>query len=460
MLLIIVAMSVLVLSGTGYYLGRRQALAMAKDAPGRLHSLPSYHGLYIALWTILPPLIVLALWQAFEGFVIDALVLRSLPEGRADVERAHVNLLLGHIRRLAVGNLYGQEADEVLRSAADYYARLRTYNHRLLAALSLLLAAGGFFYSRRRVALNFRARNRVDRLVVILLGSCSGIAILTTLGIILSLVFEAVRFFTRVPPSEFFFGLHWSPQTAIRAEQVGASGAFGVVPLLTGTLLITAIAMGFAIPIGLLSAIFMAEFASPRVRAIAKPTLEILAGIPTVVYAFFAALTVAPFLADLGQRLGLAVSSQSALAAGSVMGIMIVPLVSSLSDDAVHAVPQSLRDAALALGATDAETVRYVVLSAALPGIVGAVLLAISYAIGETMIVLMAAGLYANLTANPLEAVTTITVQIATLLTGDQEFDSAKTLSAFALGLFLFVMTLCMNVVAILMTKHYREQYD
>jgi phosphate transport system permease protein len=460
MLLLIIAMSLLILSGIGYYLGRRQALAMAKGEPGRLHSLPSYHGLYVALWTIVPPLIVLALWLTFEGVVIDALVLRSLPEGRTDVGTTHVNLLLAHIRRLAVGNQFGQEADEVLRSAGAYYARLQTYSHRPLAGLLLLLAAGGFFYSRRQLAPSFQARNRVDRLVMTLLGLCAGVAILTTLGIILSLVVEAARFFARVPPGEFFFGLHWSPQTAIRGEQVGASGAFGVVPLLTGTLLITAIAMAFAVPIGLLSAIFMAEFASPRVRALAKPTIEILAGIPTVVYGFFAALTVAPFLVDLGQRLGLAVSSQSALAAGSVMGIMIVPLVSSLSDDAIHAVPQSLRDGALALGATDAETVRYVILPAALPGIVGAVLLAISYAIGETMIVLMAAGLYANLTANPLEAVTTITVQIATLLTGDQEFDSAKTLSAFALGLFLFVLTFCMNVVAILMTKRYREQYD
>jgi phosphate transport system permease protein len=295
---------------------------------------------------------------------------------------------------------------------------------------------------------------------MILLGLCAAVAILTTLGIIFSLVFEAVRFFARVPPGEFFFGMHWSPQTPIRAEQVGAPGAFGVVPLLTGTLLITAIAMAFAIPIGLLAAIFMAEFASSRVRAIAKPTLEILAGIPTVVSGFFAALTIAPFVADLGQRLGLAVSAQSALAAGSVMGVMIVPLVSSLSDDAIHAVPLRLRDGGLALGATDAATMRHVVVPAALTGIVGAILLAVSYAIGETMIVLMAAGLYANLTANPLEAVTTITVQIATLLTGGQEFDSAKTLSAFALGLFLFVLTLCMNVVAILMTKRYREQYD
>jgi phosphate transport system permease protein len=308
--------------------------------------------------------------------------------------------------------------------------------------------------------MNMRARNRVETIVMGLLMLCSIIAILITVGIILSLIFEAVRFFQRVPFTEFLFGLNWNPGTAMRSSQVGSSGDFGVIPLLVGTLLITTIAMAVAIPLGLLTAIYTSEFAPRRVRAVVKPVIELLAGIPTVVYGFFAALTVAPALVETGSFFGLNVSSQSALAAGVVMGIMIIPFVSSLSDDVISSVPQRLRYGAMALGATDAEIVRKVVLPAALPGIVGAVIMAVSTAIGETMIVLMAAGLYANLTANPLDAVTTITVQIANLLTGDQQFDSAKTLSAFALGLFLFTITLFLNVIALKVTQHYREKYD
>jgi len=277
---------------------------------------------------------------------------------------------------------------------------------------------------------------------------------------VLSVLFESLRFFERVPVTDFLFGLSWSPQTAIRADQVGSSGAFGVVPLLTGTMLVSVIAMFVAVPIGLMSAIFLAEYSSPRLRAVAKPLLELLAGIPTVVYGFFAALVVAPWLRGVGESAGLAVASDSALAAGLVMGVMIIPFISSLSDDVINSVPQSLRDGSLALGATRSETVRRVVLPAALPGIVGSVLLAISRAIGETMIVVMAAGLAANLTANPLQSVTTVTVQIVTLLTGDQEFDSSKTLAAFALGLVLFVGTLGLNVIALYVVRKYREQYD
>jgi phosphate transport system permease protein len=289
---------------------------------------------------------------------------------------------------------------------------------------------------------------------------CSSIAILTTIGIVLSVLFESIRFFKAVPISDFIFGLEWSPQTAIRADQVGSSGAFGAVPLFAGTMLISFIAMVVAVPIGLMSAIYLSEYAGPKLRATAKPLLEILAGIPTVVYGFFAALTVAPFIRDTGGLLGLDVASESALAAGLVMGIMIIPFVSSLSDDVINAVPQSLRDGAYGLGATQSETIRRVIFPAALPGIVGGILLAVSRAIGETMIVVMAAGLAANLTANPLEAVTTVTVQIVTLLTGDQEFDSPKTLAAFALGLVLFTVTLILNVVALHVVRKYREQYE
>ena len=294
----------------------------------------------------------------------------------------------------------------------------------------------------------------------LLLLACSLVAIATTIGIVFSLAFEAFHFFEKISVQDFLFGLQWSPQTAIRADQVAAQGAFGAIPLITGTLLISAIAMVVATPLGLASAVYLAEFAGKKTRSTIKPALEILSGVPTVVYGFFAALAIAPMIRMTGTDLGLEVASESALAAGLAMGIMIVPLISSLSDDVINAVPQMLRDASYGLGATSAETIRKVVLPAALPGIAASLLLATSRAIGETMIVVMAAGLAANLTANPLAAVTTVTVQIVALLTGDQEFDSAKTLSAFALGLLLFLVTLMLNVVAFQIVKHYREQYD
>lgn len=307
---------------------------------------------------------------------------------------------------------------------------------------------------------NKDARNRFEGLFKFFLIVCACLAIFATIGIVLSVLFEAIRFFNLVPITDFLFGLEWSPQTAIRADQVGSSGSFGAVPLFTGTLLITVIAMLIAAPLGLFSAIYLSEYASTGVRRVGKPVLEILAGIPTVVYGFFAALTVAPLIRSSAESLGLDVASESALAAGLVMGIMILPFVSSLSDDVINAVPQSLRDGSLGLGATRSETIKRVVLPAALPGIVGSMLLAISRAIGETMIVVMAAGLAANLTANPLESVTTVTVQIVTLLVGDQEFDSPKTLAAFALGLTLFVVTLVLNIIALRVVRKYKEQYD
>ena len=290
-----------------------------------------------------------------------------------------------------------------------------------------------FFRKRDR---DFRARTSVERWMNGLLVVASLIAIFTTLGIVLSLLFESIRFFQQVPPTDFLFGLTWSPQTAIRADQAGSSGAFGSIPLFWGTILIGAIiAMIVAIPLGLMSAIYLTQYAAPRARAVIKPLLEILAGVPTVVYGYFAALTVAPWIREFGISIGISsASSESALAAGLVMGIMIIPFVSSMADDSIAAVPGAMRDGSLALGATRSETIRKVLLPAALPGVVGGVLLAVSRAIGETMIVVMAAGLAANLTANPFESVTTVTVQIVQLLTGDQEFDSAKTLAAFALG--------------------------
>ena len=350
--------------------------------------------------------------------------------------------------------------DPVVRAAAD---RLNALNHTGFVTMAVLvgaLAVLGLTLGWRQVQPDLRARNRVEKITMMLLIVASSVAILTTAGIVLSLLFEALRFFGKIPIFDFLFGLEWSPQTAIRADQVAAEGAFGAIPLIAGTLLISFIAMCVAVPIGLMSAIYLAEYAHDRVRAIAKPALEILAGIPTVVYGFFAALTVAPAFRNFGDSIGLDVASESALAAGMVMGIMIIPFVSSLSDDVITAVPQSLREGSFGLGATKSETIKQVIFPAALPGIVGGVLLAVSRAIGETMIVVMAAGLAANLTINPLEAVTTVTVQIVTLLVGDQEFDSAKTLAAFALGLTLFVVTLALNVVALQIVKRYREKYD
>jgi phosphate transport system permease protein len=317
-----------------------------------------------------------------------------------------------------------------------------------------------------QISPTFRARNYFERIVLVVLALSATVAVLTTIGIVFSVLYETIRFFFdpslsgRPTITEFLFGTEWNPQAAMRADQGEIRTAYGFVPLLTGTALITFIAIVVAGHLGLYSAIYLSEYATPRFRAFAKPILEILAGIPTVVLGFFAALTVAPLIRGWGQYFGLDVASESALAAGLVMGMMIIPFISSLSDDVINAVPQSLRDGAYALGATKSETIRNVVLPAALPGIVSAFMLAISRAIGETMIVVMAAGLAANLTFNPLEAVTTITVQIKTILVGDQEFDSAKTLAAFALGFVLFFITLMLNVIALSIVRRYREQYD
>lgn len=303
-------------------------------------------------------------------------------------------------------------------------------------------------------------RRRHEPLLMGLMWACAALTVVVTAAIILSVLFESLRFFEKVPLTDFLFGLNWSPQTALRADQAGSSGAFGAVPLFAGSLMITVIALIVAVPVGLFSAIYLAEYATTRARNWLKPMLELLAGIPTVVYGYFAIQAVAPFLRDIGDAVGLSIAAESALTAGIVMGIMIIPFISSLSDDMIIAVPRGLRDASYGMGATQSETIRKVVLPAALPGIMGAVLLAISRAIGETMIVVMAAGLAANLTANPFESVTTVTVQMVTLLVGDQEFDSPKTLAAFALGLTLFFFTLLLNVVAMQIVKKYREQYD
>ena len=432
-----------------------------RGAGARLNSLPNYHGFYIAIWAALPALLFLAIWSPVQTGLVDQAILAS-PAGQQlpDFDLARETILT-EAREIASGEREAGFNPESIELAPIYASATGRYS-AIGGAIAIVIALAGALLAMRRVKVDFRARSGVERWVMGLLVGASLIAILTTLGIVLSLLFESLRFFNMVSPTEFLFGTTWSPQTAIRADQAGSSGAFGSIPLFWGTAFIGAIiAMIVAIPLGLMSAIFLTQYAPQRLRAWLKPMLEILAGVPTVVYGYFAALTVAPIIRDFGIAIGISsASSESALAAGLVMGIMIIPFVSSMADDSIAAVPQAMRDGSLALGATKSETIKKVVLPAALPGVVGGVLLAVSRAIGETMIVVMAAGLAANMTLNPFESVTTVTTQIVQLLTGDQEFDSAKTLAAFALGLALFVITLILNLIALRVVRKYREAYE
>jgi phosphate transport system permease protein len=427
---------------------------------GRLHSLPGYHGAHAALWVLAPALILLAAWIPTQAVLVDQTVLSS-PEASA-LAPADRTAVLSEARQIARGEIAGgfnPQSSTLAPRIAEAESRYSSIGG--IVAILVAIAIGAFMLWRPRDR-EFRARTSVERWMHVLLVMASLIAILTTLGIVLSLLFESLRFFSLVSPTEFLFGTTWSPQTAIRADQAGSSGAFGSVPLFWGTIFVGAIiAMIVAIPLGLMSAIYLTQYAPAKVRSVLKPLLEILAGVPTVVYGYFAALTLAPLIRDLGLSLGVtSASSESALAAGLVMGVMIIPFVSSMADDSIAAVPSAMRDGSLALGATRSETIRKVLLPAALPGVVGGILLAVSRAIGETMIVVMAAGLSANLTANPFASVTTVTVQIVQLLTGDQEFDSAKTLAAFALGLVLFLITLALNLIALHVVRRFREAYE
>lgn len=400
MLLLAVSALVLLLSVCAHMLGARRALVL-KYSGNSLTSTPVYYGYYAALYTIAAAAAIIAI-QVFSAQWNDV---------------------------------------------------------AFLSVLTVSMTGAGLL-GLSKIKSSLHARHSVESILRHGLKLSAAFSLLITLVIVLSVLFEAIRFFKLVPVADFLFGMHWSPQLALRADQAGSSGAFGMVPLMAGTLLITCIAMMVALPIGLFSAIYMAEYASRRFRSFAKPVLEMLAGVPTVVYGYFAIAAVAPFLRGAGEYIGLTIASESALCAGVVMGVMIIPFISSLSDDIITAVPRSLREASLGMGATQSETVKHVVIPAALPGIMGAVFLALSRAIGETMIVVMAAGLAAKLTFNPFEAVTTVTAQIVSLLTGDQEFDSAKTLAAFALGLMLFIITLLLNVAALLIVKRYREKYE
>ncbi|MCP5382087.1 MAG: phosphate ABC transporter permease subunit PstC [Kordiimonadaceae bacterium] len=439
-----------------YYVAKNRSLLLVDGDIKKLHSLPTHYGWSAGVNSFIPGFIILSIWAISKDSLINKLMISQLGTEAASLPAFELNALLNNISNyVATG-----AGDENLAVYAEYY---RTVSEKI--AWSFFLASIGVscisgYYTLYKMSPAVNSRNHLETIIKVLLLAFSVIAIITTIGIVFSLLFESIRFFDQISITEFVFGTKWSPQTAIRADQVGSSGAFGAVPLFMGTMLITVIAMLIAGPIGLLSAIYMAEFANKRIRKIAKPLLEILAGIPTVVYGFIAALVVAPFIRDTGALFGLEIASESALAAGIVMGVMIIPLISSLSDDVISVVPQSLREGSLGLGATQTETILKVILPSALPGVVGALLLATSRAIGETMIVVMAAGMAANLTINPLEAVTTVTVQIVALLTGDQEFASAKTLSAFALGLALFFTTLALNAIALIIVKKYREQYD
>lgn len=466
--------ALLFIAAITFVIGRARAVSVAGNDISSLHSRPTYHGGFLAIWSVVPAFILTVIWSAFSGRVLESSILGKFSDALSGMGPAQIQAFMRDVRSLSEAGIEnagqiilstkGVIRDQAKNAAEIYTSQSASYDTWLLILATILVVAG-FVWGYGQIKPVKRNRHFVEKFITIILVACSAVAILTTIGIVFSLIFESIRFFQKVPFFDFLFGYHWSPQSAFEGAGRDAladdnSRIFGAIPLFTGTFLITFIAISIAAPLGLMSAIYMSDYASQKFRAIAKPVMEILAGIPTVVYGFFAALTVAPAIRGWGESIGLTVSSESALAAGVVMGIMIIPFVMSLSDDVINSVPQSLRDGSYAMGATKSETIRNVIIPAALPGIVSALLLAVSRAVGETMIVVMAAGLAANLTINPLEAVTTVTVQIVTLLVGDQEFDSAKTLAAFALGLVLFVITLCLNVIALRVVQKYREQYD
>ncbi len=454
---LIVILAILGLGLAGWFAARTKARILYTGR-GSMHSMPGYHAWHMTLWVVVPAVLAWIVWLSLSPGLVEEAMLsdpaaQQLPA--FDMER---QAILAEARSLAQNpdaGVFNPLAEKLAAPAREAQDRLALFGIGLVCLFAFL--GGGYGYTRVRAG--FPARTQVERSVLLLLLTASLIAILTTFGIIASLVYEAARFFAEVSPIDFLTGLHWSPGNA-RGEDIGEN--FGAVPLFWGTLYIGAIiAMIVAIPLGLMSAIYLTQYASSRVRKWFKPMLEILAGIPTVVYGYFAALTVAPMVRDFAAALGADnPSTESALAAGAVMGVMIIPFVSSMADDSIAAVPSSMRDGSLAMGATKSETIKKVLLPAALPGIVAGVMLAISRAIGETMIVVMAAGAAANLSVNPIDSMTTVTYQIVQLLTGDQEFDSAKTLSAFALGLVLFVVTLILNIIALRVVKRFREAYD
>ncbi|MEO9683745.1 MAG: phosphate ABC transporter permease subunit PstC [Tateyamaria sp.] len=478
------------LAAAGYVLGRRRALASAGGDRRALHSLPSYYGSHVAIWALVPAFGILAVWLLVQPYMVNAHVSGALPDSVV-AQGSSLDLVMSDVRRVAdgldtavaqgamtgaqanaldaasdnvrevlgeVGVALGADVGPEVLSAAQSYRALNATGSTLMALVVLLIAVVGAAYAYFKSHADFRARNRVERGILALLIFAASIAILTTIGIVFALLFNTIEFFKLYPAKDFFFGTNWAPSFSGR----GGASDLGVLPLLWGTFYISIIALLVAVPIGLFSAIYLSEYATPRVRSIAKPLIEILAGIPTIVYGLFALLTVGPLLVSLfgKETLGWMSGGTAVMTAGLVMGIMLIPFVSSLSDDIINAVPQSLRDGSYGLGATQSETIRQVILPAALPGIVGAILLAASRAIGETMIVVLGAGAAARLSLNPFEAMTTITAKIVSQLTGDADFASPEALVAFALGMTLFVLTLCLNVFALYIVRKYREQYD
>lgn len=445
----------------GWLAARARAWAFRRSSPdGRIASLPSYHAWYVALWILLPVLLFVTAWSAIAPGLVTQSVLAAPAADQLPAFGFQRQTILSEARAVATGASQGVFNPLANEFVEPYRAAISRYNWIGIAA-TLVIAFLGGAWAFLRLKPDFAARTKVERIVMAILLGASLVAILTTIGIFASLVFETLRFFGMVNPLDFLFGTHWGPDPMSSADSPDPS-RYGAIPLFWGTLFIGAIiAMIVAIPLGLMSAIYLTQYAHPSLRKWIKPALEILAGVPTVVYGYFAALTIAPAIRDIGLSLGMSnPSSESALAAGLVMGVMIIPFVSSMADDSIAAVPQAMRDGSLAMGATTNETIRRVLIPAALPGIVAGVMLAVSRAIGETMIVVMAASTAANLSANPLDAMTTVTVQIVAMLTGEGSFDHPATLSAFALGFVLFLVTLGLNFIALRVVKRFREAYE
>ncbi len=445
----------------GFLAGRARAWTFLRDpAKPRVMARPNYHAWYVALWVGIPLAVFALVWGALSPTLVLQSVLADPAAQNLPAFGFQRDNMIAEARAVAVGSandVFNQQARalvEPFRRAIGFYTAI---GFALAAAIGIVCG----IWSYTRLKPSFRARTKVESTVMAILLLASLVAILTTFGILASLVFETIRFFGMVSPVDFLFGTHWNPDPMANAASPQGD-RYGAIPLFWGTIFIGAIiAMIVAIPLGLMSAIYLTQYASPTWRKWLKPALEILAGVPTVVYGYFAALTVAPFIRDLAVSVGISgASSESALAAGLVMGVMIIPFVSSMADDSIAAVPQAMRDGSLAMGATKSETIKRVLIPAALPGIVAGIMLAISRAIGETMIVVMAASTAANLSANPLEAMTTVTVQIVSLLTGEGSFDHPATLSAFALGFVLFMVTLGLNFIALSVVKRFREAYD
>jgi phosphate transport system permease protein len=445
---------------TGWLTARSRAWTFRRSETVRLHSLPAYHGWYVALWAAVPALLFALAWSSLSPMLVMRSVLATPTAATLPAFGMEREAALAEAMNVARGVAFGVFNPAASALVAPFRAALRTYD-TIGVVITILLGFAGGAWAYLRLHPGFTARTRVERAVMALLLLASLVAVLTTLGIFLSLLFETIRFFGMVSPIDFLFGIHWSPDP-MSVPHAGQGDEFGALPLFWGTIFIGAIiAMVVAIPLGLMSAVYLTQYASPTLRSWIKPILEILAGVPTVVYGYFAALTVAPAIRDFGEAIGISsASSESALAAGLVMGVMIIPFVSSMADDSIAAVPQAMRDGSLAMGATTSETIRRVLIPAALPGIVAGVMLAVSRAIGETMIVVMAAGAAARLTANPFESMTTVTFQIVAMLTGEGSFDHPATLSAFALGMVLFLVTLTLNFIALRVVKRYREAYE